>query len=169
MRMKIKKWLAAFTVAAGMVLPARLPLPLRMKRLSRRWKHLRQQRRQYRRKNRRRQRKHLFLFRGTEVWQMINQGTAQKSSLRYRQRTAIRFFLVLDRSSNKENVYMLSMIDEDDLAEFVTETKKQETEQPTVITPQPETKPAVEETEKEPEKEVKRLIPGRCLPLRCLP
>ena len=44
-------------------------------------------------KNRRRQRKHLFLFRGTEVWQMINQGTAQKSSLRYRQRTAIRFFL----------------------------------------------------------------------------
>ena len=92
-RMKIKKWLAAFTVAAGMVLPATTAFALRMKRLSRRWKHLRQQRRQYRRKNRRRQRKHLFLFRGTEVWQMINQGTAQKSSLRYRQRTAIRFFL----------------------------------------------------------------------------
>jgi hypothetical protein len=67
---------------------------------------------------------------------------------------------VLDRSSNKENVYMLSMIDEDDLAEFVTETKKQETEQPTVITPQPETKPAVEETEKEPEKESKETNTG---------
>lgn len=48
----------------------------------------------------------------------------------------------------QENVYMLSMIDESDLAEFVTETKKQETEQPTVITPQPETNHAVEETER---------------------
>ena len=80
---------------------------------------------------------------------MINQGTATKEFLTVQTKNGNTFFLVLDRSSNKENVYMLSMIDEDDLAEFVTETKKQETEQPTVITPQPETKPAVEETEKE--------------------
>ena len=64
--------------------------------------------------------------------------------------------------------YMLSMIDEDDLAEFVTETKKQETEQPTVITPQPETKPAVEETEKEPEKESKETNTGALLAIALL-
>lgn len=63
---------------------------------------------------------------------------------------------------------MLSMIDEDDLAEFVTETKKQETEQPTVITPQPETKPAVEETEKEPEKESKETNTGALLAIALL-
>ena len=89
MRMKIKKWLAAFTVAAGMVLPATTAFAFTDEAAQ----QAVEQRRQYRRKNRRRQRKHLFLFRGTEVWQMINQGTAQKSSLRYRQRTAIRFFL----------------------------------------------------------------------------
>ena len=60
------------------------------------------------------------------------------------------------------------MIDEDDLAEFVTETKKQETEQPTVITPQPETKPAVEETEKEPEKESKETNTGALLAIALL-
>ena len=83
---------------------------------------------------------------------MINRGDSTKEFLTVQTKNGNTFFLVLDRSSNKENVYMLSMIDEDDLAEFVTETKKQETEQPTVITPQPETKPAVEETEKEPKK-----------------
>ena len=41
------------------------------------------------------------------------------------------FFMVLDRSNNTENVYMLSMIDEDDLAEFIGETEeKPEAEQP---------------------------------------
>ena len=35
------------------------------------------------------------------------------------------FFLVLDRSSSTENVYMLSMVDENDLAEFVPEKKPQ--------------------------------------------
>ena len=39
------------------------------------------------------------------------------------------FFLVLDRSSSTENVYMLSMVDENDLAEFVPE-KKPEAEKP---------------------------------------
>ena len=62
-RMKIKSGWQRLQWRQGWSCLPRLPLPLRMKRLSRRWKHLRQQRRQYRRKNRRRQRKHLFLFR----------------------------------------------------------------------------------------------------------
>ena len=64
------------------------------------------------------------------------------------------FFMVLDRSNNTENVYMLSMIDEDDLAEFIGETEeKPEAEQPSVVIPETE-KPSVPdepETEKEPE------------------
>ncbi|XBX03596.1 DUF4366 domain-containing protein [Enterocloster clostridioformis] len=59
------------------------------------------------------------------------------------------FFLILDRSSNTENVYMLSMIDENDLAEFVDETKTEE--EPEVVIP--ETTP--EESTIEPETEVK--------------
>ena len=125
MRMKIKKWLAAFTVAAGMVLPATTA----------------------------------FAFTDEAAQQVLPPPKTE---------TGNTFFLVLDRSSNKENVYMLSMIDEDDLAEFVTETKKQETEQPTVITPQPETKPAVEETEKEPEKESKETNTGALLAIALL-
>ena len=46
------------------------------------------------------------------------------------------FFLVLDRSSNTENVYMLSMVDENDLAEFLDETKTEET--PQVVIPETE-------------------------------
>lgn len=64
------------------------------------------------------------------------------------------FFMVLDRSNNTENVYMLSMIDENDLAEFIGETKEEpEQEQPSVIIPETE-KPSVQEepeTETEPE------------------
>ena len=48
------------------------------------------------------------------------------------------FFLVLDRSSNTENVYMLSMIDENDLAEFMDETQTEETEETEPETVQPE-------------------------------
>lgn len=33
------------------------------------------------------------------------------------------FFLVLDRSRNAENAYMLSMIDENDLADFIEENQ----------------------------------------------
>ncbi|WP_024348419.1 CD1107 family mobile element protein [Lacrimispora indolis] len=36
------------------------------------------------------------------------------------------YFLVIDRSSNTENVYMLSMIDEIDLKEFLTEEEESE-------------------------------------------
>lgn len=57
------------------------------------------------------------------------------------------FFLVLDRSSNTENVYMLSMIDENDLAEFMDEAQTEET--PQVVIPETETTVVSEETESE--------------------
>ena len=60
------------------------------------------------------------------------------------------FFLVLDRSSTTENVYMLSMIDEGDLAEFLEEEKEEE--EPAVILEEPEVVPESEEPE--PEKKV---------------
>lgn len=95
---------------------------------------------------------------------LINTGNISRKVLSKVLRSFVKNFERL----HKENVYMLSMIDEDDLAEFVTETKKQETEQPTVITPQPETKPAVEETEKEPEKESKETNTGALLAIALL-
>lgn len=69
------------------------------------------------------------------------------------------FFMVLDRSNNTENVYMLSMIDENDLAEFIGDEKKEtEQEQPSVVIPETE-KPSVPtetETETKPEAEEKK-------------
>lgn len=62
------------------------------------------------------------------------------------------FFLVLDRSGTTENVYMLSMVDENDLAEFVPE-KKSQTETPSVIIPETEKKQEVEKPEKKTDKE----------------
>ena len=58
------------------------------------------------------------------------------------------FFLVIDRARNSENVYMLSMIDEYDLQEFLTDEERngKEEEEPAVVLP--ETKP-------EPEPDVK--------------
>ena len=56
------------------------------------------------------------------------------------------FFLVLDRSNNTENVYMLSMVDENDLAEFLDETKTEEA--PQVVIPETE---ALAESETESE------------------
>ena len=58
------------------------------------------------------------------------------------------FYMVIDRSSNTENVYMMSLVDENDLAEFLDETEKdKETEESTVVIPEttPETTPAAEE------------------------
>ena len=61
--------------------------------------------------------------------------------------------MVIDRSSNTENVYMMSLVDENDLAEFLDETEKsKETEESTVVIP--ETTPAAEE-ETEVKKEEK--------------
>ena len=65
------------------------------------------------------------------------------------------FFLVIDRSQNTENVYMLSMIDELDLQDFIEESEQEEPTQAGVVleepAPTPEPTPAVEpETEEEP-------------------
>ena len=59
------------------------------------------------------------------------------------------FFLVIDRARNSENVYMLSMIDEYDLQEFLDDEERngqQEEETPAVVLPEtkPEPTPDVE-------------------------
>ena len=67
------------------------------------------------------------------------------------------FFMVIDRSRNSENVYMLSLVDERDLAEFI-EAEEAEPEpepveeKPAVIVEEPEPEPEAEEPQPEPEK-----------------
>lgn len=58
------------------------------------------------------------------------------------------FYLVIDHAGNVDNVYMLSLIDENDLAEFITETEKQPEKQQQVVvlpeaTPKPQSDPVV--------------------------
>ena len=63
------------------------------------------------------------------------------------------FFMVIDRSRNSENVYMLSLIDENDLAEFLEEEPEPvEEEKPAVIIEEPQPEPVAEESQPEPEK-----------------
>ena len=158
MRMKIKKWLAAFTVAAGMVLPATTAFAFTDEAAQQAVEAPAPTETPVQEEEPPKTEETPFSVPGNGSLADDKSGDSTKEFLTVQTKNGNTFFLVLDRSSNKENVYMLSMIDEDDLAEFVTETKKQETEQPTVITQQPETKPAVEETEKEPEKESKETI-----------
>ena len=63
------------------------------------------------------------------------------------------FFMVIDRSRNSENVYMLSLVDEYDLAEFLEEEQEPVEEKPAVIVaePQPEPEVIVEDPQPEPE------------------
>lgn len=61
------------------------------------------------------------------------------------------FFMVIDCSRNSENVYMLSLIDEHDLAEFIEEEESEPVEEkPVVILEQ--LQPVQEESQPEPEK-----------------
>lgn len=81
------------------------------------------------------------------------------------------FFLVLDRSSHTENVYMLSMIDENDLAEFIKDTDMQgekETETPQVVIPETEEKVVETEPEGEQEKQPESVNTGAFLVLALL-
>lgn len=81
------------------------------------------------------------------------------------------FFLVLDRSSHTENVYMLSMIDENDLAEFIEDADmqgEQETEPPQVVIPETEEEAVETETETEPEKQPESVNTGAFLALALL-
>ena len=56
------------------------------------------------------------------------------------------FYLVVDHAGNVDNVYMLSLIDENDLAEFIKETEKQpEKQQQVVVLPEATPKPQTEQ------------------------
>lgn len=84
-------------------------------------------------------------------------GDESKQFLTIQTKNGNTFFMVLDRSNNTENVYMLSMIDENDLAEFIDEAKKEpEQEKPSVVIPETENPSVASETEKEPETEIKK-------------
>ncbi len=76
------------------------------------------------------------------------------------------FFLVLDRSGTTENVYMLSMIDENDLAEFLEEEETEE--ESAVILEEPEMEPESEEPETEPEKKTGGMNVGALLAVAAL-
>jgi len=73
------------------------------------------------------------------------------------------FYLVVDHSNNTENVYMLSLIDENDLAEFMEQTEKETEPEVTPAVVIPETPPTEapqqpEETEPETEPEKQNLV-----------
>lgn len=56
------------------------------------------------------------------------------------------FYLVVDHAGNVDNVYMLSLIDENDLAGFIKETEKQpEKQQQVVVLPEATPKPQTEQ------------------------
>ena len=60
------------------------------------------------------------------------------------------FFMVIDRSRNSENVYMLSLVDEYDLAEFIEEEETEPVEEkPAVIGEEPQPEPVQEEPQPE--------------------
>lgn len=60
------------------------------------------------------------------------------------------FFLIIDRSRNAENVYMLSLVDENDLAEFIEKEPEPEEEKPAVVMEMPKPEPVEEEPPAEP-------------------
>ena len=65
------------------------------------------------------------------------------------------FYMVIDRSGTSENVYMMSLVDENDLAEFLDENEETEKkEESAVVLPEITTTPEPETTV-QPETEVK--------------
>lgn len=87
-------------------------------------------------------------------------GDDTKQFLTIQTKNGNTFFMVLDRSSNTENVYMLSMIDENDLAEFIGETKEPDTETPSLVLPETEPTPSIEETKDETVKDTEGVNTG---------
>jgi hypothetical protein len=73
--------------------------------------------------------------------------------------------MVIDHSNSTENVYMLSLVDENDLAEFMDQTEKDTEAEVTPAVIIPETTPAPVETEtpKPPEPEAEE--PEKTSPL----
>ncbi len=69
---------------------------------------------------------------GQLVDELSDDGT--KQFLTIQTKNGNTYFMVLDHSSNTENVYMLSMIDEDDLAEFIKDAEpEEEAQEPSVV------------------------------------
>lgn len=65
------------------------------------------------------------------------------------------FYMVIDRSGTSENVYMMSLVDENDLAEFLGENEEiEKKEEPAVVLPETTAAPEPETTV-QPETEVK--------------
>ena len=75
------------------------------------------------------------------------------------------YFLVIDHASTSQNVYMLSMIDENDLKEFLTEEADSESQQtpPAVVIPEETEKEEVEKEPVEPEQPAKSSNMGTLL------
>ena len=167
MRMKIKKWLAAFTVAAGMVLPATTAFAFTDEAAQQAVEAPAPTETPVQEEEPPKTEETPFSVPGNGSLADDKSGDSTKEFLTVQTKNGNTFFLVLDRSSNKENVYMLSMIDEDDLAEFVTETKKQNSQQSLHHSRRQNLQ--LRKRKRSRKKKVKRLIPGRCLPLRCLP
>ena len=70
------------------------------------------------------------------------------------------FYMVIDRSGTSENVYMMSLVDEQDLAEFLDENEETEKkEESAVVLPEIITTPEPETTV-QPETEVKQESSG---------
>jgi hypothetical protein len=61
------------------------------------------------------------------------------------------FYLILDKDRDSDNAYMLSLIDEGDLEEFIEQDESEEEEEPVITMPVVE-EPEEEETEPEEEK-----------------
>lgn len=74
------------------------------------------------------------------------------------------FYVIIDRSANTENVYMLSQIDENDLAKFLDEGtltgSSVVTANPGVVLEEKEVEPTTPETEKPEEKEEEKPATG---------
>lgn len=74
------------------------------------------------------------------------------------------FYVIIDRSANTENVYMLSQIDENDLAKFLDEGtltgSSVVTANPGVVLEEKEVEPTTPETEKTEEKEEEKPATG---------
>lgn len=61
------------------------------------------------------------------------EGDSSKEFLTVTTKNNNTFYIVIDRSSTTDNVYMLSQIDENDLKEFLTEEETEQTETPGIV------------------------------------
>lgn len=80
------------------------------------------------------------------------------------------FFLVIDRARNSENVYMLSMIDEYDLQEFLTDEERngKEEEEPAVVLPETKPEPEPDVEIEEPEQDDGKLTKMQPVAMPCM-